>query len=497
MEGEQIVEYVQETPIIPRRVIQYSVPKKKITMPSPCVKMSQAVNNLQDMNLPQHPSLRDSSLDKEYSTQRFLGGINERRLSFEEHRNEQHQNPIGLIKRVGTFFKKRSSSGKSSIKSIGDVKTDGSNLIEGYLSENDDPIEQLVQKNLFDEHKGNSEENDKRHGLFSFEETPPIQVLERTYPNPVDSSFENVPLTEERRFSENPRSLEPSEYEHSLSEPIPFRSSTGGENQRGVRGHTDIAAHNLRVASIKEKKKILEMEQNRLITEIIRLENILNKHRKIDVNSSTGKSENKSSEKDSITFVNSTAPNTAVLKQRTSSSDHNVNFLHNDVSDIPDTFDLEEPYDPLKDKWTTLQSLEKCFESKFQSVSNSKKGDELATIKERNFQVAKINNICFRVQESIKKRQDLEAKLRNLSHDTDNELLFLMMENKRRQKSSVIIQFLSDIINEKSKRFTAEEQGFVNENEVKPLISDLSEGINRLNSILEMKNTCIRRLSNQ
>lgn len=60
-----------------------------------------------------------------------------------------------------------------------------------------------------------------------------------------------------------------------------------------------------------------------------------------------------------------------------------------------------------------------------------------------------------------------------------------------------MIHFLSDITKEQSKRFTAEEQSFVNQNEVKPLISDLSEKINKLNSILEMKNTCIRMLSNQ
>ncbi|CAI4969897.1 ATV_HP_G0029270.mRNA.1.CDS.1 [Saccharomyces cerevisiae] len=72
-----------------------------------------------------------------------------------------------------------------------------------------------------------------------------------------------------------------------------------------------------------------------------------------------------------------------------------------------------------------------------------------------------------------------------------------MLENERRKKSSVIIEFLSEIIREKSKRLTAEEQGFVNQNEVKPLILDLSARINRLNSILETKNTCIRRLSNQ
>lgn len=204
------------------------------------------------------------------------------------------------------------------------------------------------------------------------------------------------------------------------------------------------------------------------------------------------------SETDGFTSVNTSVPVTPIMPVlNTRTSYPNIDFHGTKVSDVLDAFEFEKHDDPLRDKWNTLQFLEKSFESKFESASELIQGGELAAIKERNFQLAKLNNLCFRVRESIKRRQDLEKKLRTLSQDTDNELLFLMLENERRKKSSVIIEFLSEIIREKSKRLTAEEQGFVNQNEVKPLILDLSARINRLNSILETKNTCIRRLSNQ
>ena len=498
MEREQIMEYVQETPIIPRRIIHYSVPKQTIAKPSPHVEMTFAANTFRDMDLPQHPVIHDCWQNKEYSTQRYSGNLAQQRLSFEEHQNEERPNSVGLIKRVSILFKKKPSSQKNSIKSIVDEKSDGCSRSESCLSEVDDFKEKNIQENLVDEHEKSPEGDSKRYGLFSFEETPPVQVLKQSYSNSANSSFKNTSSTKNKRSSDSFVSLESAEALHSPLEAVPCCSSTEREHLHPGEERIDTAVQNLKVASMKEKKKMLQMEQNRLITEIIRLENILKKHRKAKTKKSISKPEKKPSEKDSFISANASSPTdstTPILNKRISHPD--IDFCDNEVSDVLDAFEFEKHDDPLRDKWTALQSLENSFESKFESASNLTHGEELVVIKERNFQLAKINNLCFRVRESIKRRQDLETKLRSLSQDTDNELLFLMMENKRRQKSSVITQFLSDIIREKSKRFSAEEQGFVNQNEVKPLILDLSARINRLNSILETKNTCIRRLSNQ
>ncbi|CAI4533090.1 BMC_2a_G0036800.mRNA.1.CDS.1 [Saccharomyces cerevisiae] len=466
MEGEQIMEYVQETPIIPKRIIHYSIPKQMITKPAPHVEMTLVANTFRDMDLPQHPVIHDCWQNKEYSTQRYSGNVAQQRLSFEEHPNEECQNSVGLIKRVSTFFKKRPLSRKNSIKSTGDVKSEARNRGGGLLGEVDNLNEQNVRENLTSEHEKNPEGDSKRYGLFSFEETPPIQVLEQGNTNSELSSFKNTSLAANKRSSDSFVSLKPGEDEHS-----PLEISTCGN---------------------------LTEREDLLITEIIRLENILNKHRKAEAKNNINKLEKKLSETDGFTSVNTSVPVTPIMPVlNTRTSYPNIDFHGTKVSDVLDAFEFEKHDDPLRDKWNTLQFLEKSFESKFESASELIQGGELAAIKERNFQLAKLNNLCFRVRESIKRRQDLEKKLRTLSQDTDNELLFLMLENERRKKSSVIIEFLSEIIREKSKRLTAEEQGFVNQNEVKPLILDLSARINRLNSILETKNTCIRRLSNQ
>ncbi|KQC42157.1 hypothetical protein AB282_03337 [Saccharomyces cerevisiae] len=424
-----------------------------ITKPAPHVEMTLLANTFRDMDLPQHPVIHDCWQNKEYSTQRYSGNVAQQRLSFEEHPNEECQNSVGLIKRVSTFFKKRPLSRKNSIKSIGDVKS---------------------------------------------EAHPPIQVLEQGNINSELSSFKNTSLAENKRSSDSFVSLKPGEDEHSPLEISTCGNLTEREDLQSGEERFDSAAQNIKVASMKEKKKILQREQNRLITEIIRLENILNKHRKAEAKNNINKLEKKLSETDGFTSVNTSVPVTPIMPVlNTRTSYPNIDFHGTKVSDVLDAFEFEKHDDPLRDKWNTLQFLEKSFESKFESASELIQGGELAAIKERNFQLAKLNNLCFRVRESIKRRQDLEKKLRTLSQDTDNELLFLMLENERRKKSSVIIEFLSEIIREKSKRLTAEEQGFVNQNEVKPLILDLSARINRLNSILETKNTCIRRLSNQ
>lgn len=498
MEGEQIMEYVQETPIIPKRIIHYSIPKQMITKPAPHVEMTLLANTFRDMDLPQHPVIYDCWQNKEYSTQRYSGNVAQQRLSFEEHPNEECQNSVGLIKRVSTFFKKRPLSRKNSIKSIGDVKSEARNRGEGLLGEVDNLNEQNVRENLTSEHEKSPEGDSKRYGLFSFEETPPIQVLEQGNINSELSSFKNTSLAENKRSSDSFVSLKPGEDEHSPLEISTCGNLTEREDLQSGEERFDSAAQNIKVASMKEKKKILQREQNRLITEIIRLENILNKHRKAEAKNNINKLEKKLSETDGFTSVNTSVPVTPIMPVlNTRTSYPNIDFHGTKVSDVLDAFEFEKHDDPLRDKWNTLQFLEKSFESKFESASELIQGGELAAIKERNFQLAKLNNLCFRVRESIKRRQDLEKKLRTLSQDTDNELLFLMLENERRKKSSVIIEFLSEIIREKSKRLTAEEQGFVNQNEVKPLILDLSARINRLNSILETKNTCIRRLSNQ
>ncbi|CAI5176374.1 BEM_HP_G0088000.mRNA.1.CDS.1 [Saccharomyces cerevisiae] len=477
MEGEQIMEYVQETPIIPKRIIHYSIPKQMITKPAPHVELTLVANTFRDMDLPQHPVIHDCWQNKEYSTQRYSGNVAQQRLSFEEHPNEECQNSVGLIKRVSTFFKKRPLSRKNSIKSIGDVKSEARNRGEGLLGEVDNLNEQNVRENQTSEHEKKPEGDSKRYGLFSFEETPPpIQVLEQGNTNSELSSFKNTSLAENKRSSDSFVSLKPGEDEHS-----PLEISTCGN----LTEREDLQSGE-------------EREQNRLITEIIRLENILNKHRKAEAKNNINKLEKKLSETDGFTSVNTSVPVTPIMPVlNTRTSYPNIDFHGTKVSDVLDAFEFEKHDDPLRDKWNTLQFLEKSFESKFESASELIQGGELAAIKERNFQLAKLNNLCFRVRESIKRRQDLEKKLRTLSQDTDNELFFLMLENERRKKSSVIIEFLSEIIREKSKRLTAEEQGFVNQNEVKPLILDLSARINRLNSILETKNTCIRRLSNQ
>lgn len=144
MEGEQIMEYVQETPIIPKRIIHYSIPKQMITKPAPHVEMTLVANTFRDMDLPQHPVIHDCWQNKEYSTQRYSGNVAQQRLSFEEHPNEECQNSVGLIKRVSTFFKKRPLSRKNSIKSIGDVKSEARNRGEGLLGEVDNLNEQNV-----------------------------------------------------------------------------------------------------------------------------------------------------------------------------------------------------------------------------------------------------------------------------------------------------------------------------------------------------------------
>ncbi|KAJ1534526.1 uncharacterized protein FZC26_26196g4309 [Saccharomyces cerevisiae] len=435
-----------------------------ITKPAPHVEMTLVANTFRDMDLPQHPVIHDCWQNKEYSTQRYSGNVAQQRLSFEEHPNEECQNSVGLIKRVSTFFKKRPLSRKNSIKSIGDVKSEARNRGEGLLGEVDNLNEQNVRENLTSEHEKSPEGDSKRYGLFSFEETPPIQVLEQGNINSELSSFKNTSLAENKRSSDSFVSLKPGEDEHSPLEISTCGNLTEREDLQSGEERFDSAAQNI----------------------------------KAEAKNNINKLEKKLSETDGFTSVNTSVPVTPIMPVlNTRTSYPNIDFHGTKVSDVLDAFEFEKHDDPLRDKWNTLQFLEKSFESKFESASELIQGGELAAIKERNFQLAKLNNLCFRVRESIKRRQDLEKKLRTLSQDTDNELLFLMLENERRKKSSVIIEFLSEIIREKSKRLTAEEQGFVNQNEVKPLILDLSARINRLNSILETKNTCIRRLSNQ
>ncbi|GMC40444.1 unnamed protein product [Saccharomyces cerevisiae] len=435
-----------------------------ITKPAPHVEMTLVANTFRDMDLPQHPVIHDCWQNKEYSTQRYSGNVAQQRLSFEEHPNEECQNSVGLIKRVSTFFKKRPLSRKNSIKSIGDVKSEARNRGEGLLGEVDNLNEQNVRENLTSEHEKSPEGDSKRYGLFSFEETPPIQVLEQGNINSELSSFKNTSLAENKRSSDSFVSLKPGEDEHSPLEISTCGNLTEREDLQPGEERFDSAAQNI----------------------------------KAEAKNNINKLEKKLSETDGFTSVNTSVPVTPIMPVlNTRTSYPNIDFHGTKVSDVLDAFEFEKHDDPLRDKWNTLQFLEKSFESKFESASELIQGGELAAIKERNFQLAKLNNLCFRVRESIKRRQDLEKKLRTLSQDTDNELLFLMLENERRKKSSVIIEFLSEIIREKSKRLTAEEQGFVNQNEVKPLILDLSARINRLNSILETKNTCIRRLSNQ
>ncbi|GMC37947.1 unnamed protein product [Saccharomyces cerevisiae] len=435
-----------------------------ITKPAPHVEMTLLANTFRDMDLPQHPVIHDCWQNKEYSTQRYSGNVAQQRLSFEEHPNEECQNSVGLIKRVSTFFKKRPLSRKNSIKSIGDVKSEARNRGEGLLGEVDNLNEQNVRENLTSEHEKSPEGDSKRYGLFSFEETPPIQVLEQGNINSELSSFKNTSLAENKRSSDSFVSLKPGEDEHSPLEISTCGNLTEREDLQSGEERFDSAAQNI----------------------------------KAEAKDNINKLEKKLSETDGFTSVNTSVPVTPIMPVlNTRTSYPNIDFHGTKVSDVLDAFEFEKHDDPLRDKWNTLQFLEKSFESKFESASELIQGGELAAIKERNFQLAKLNNLCFRVRESIKRRQDLEKKLRTLSQDTDNELLFLMLENERRKKSSVIIEFLSEIIREKSKRLTAEEQGFVNQNEVKPLILDLSARINRLNSILETKNTCIRRLSNQ
>ncbi|EJT43463.1 YLR030W-like protein [Saccharomyces kudriavzevii IFO 1802] len=469
MEREQIMEYVQETPIIPRRIIQYSVPRQTITKPSPHVEILMAANTMQNIDSTQHPVIHDSWRNKEYSTQKCLGKMEEQRLSFEEHQNEQHQNTIPLIKRVNTFFRKKSSPRRNSVISTGDAKADGSSWIGKHVSKDVNLQEQPAIKNLDKNYQDGHEGNNKTCGLFSFEETPPVQVSKQ---NPVNSPSESASMTKNKPSSGSFISLGSSEAELNPLEPASSRSPAERKSLRPDDGQNDAAAQDSKITPIEERKKFLQMEQSRLIKEIVRLENILNNHRKREAYIIQDNSRKKSLERDNFIFTR--APCST-------------------ASGIP-AFEFD---DPLRDKWTALQSLENSFGGRFESITNLCPENELSTIKERNFQIAKINNLCSQVEESIKRRQDLETKLRVLSDDNDNELLFLMTENKRRQKSSAMIHFLSDITKEQSKRFTAEEQSFVNQNEVKPLISDLSEKINKLNSILEMKNTCIRMLSNQ
>ncbi|CAI4046107.1 hypothetical protein N7582_003730 [Saccharomyces uvarum] len=507
LEREQIMEYVQETPIIPRRVIQYSVPRQTIAKPSPRVETVIAANTLQDLDSSQHPVIHDSWQSKEYSTQKYSGRTNEQRLSFEEHQNEQRQNSIGLIKRVNTFFKKKSSSRKNSIKSTGGVKPDDEIQIEKqHESKVDTPQAQPALRNL----PKKQEENTKRHGLFSFEETPPVEAPTQEYSNAKDLTSDTTSPGRTKSSYGSFVSLEPGEAKFAPSEsseakfatlePASFRKPIERQNLRPGEQRNDLATENLNVTSMKDQKRILQIEQNKLIIEIIHLENLLNNHKKGEPYVIKNKCEEKSSQKDNSTLTSapcSTPSDTPSQTEGTFSSLHRRNSLGGGVIIGPEDAEFEKRDDPLRDKWNALQSLENVFESKFESVPKPTQGDESAAIKEGRFQIAKISNLCFQVEESIKRRQDLEAKLREKSHGTDTELLSLMMENKRRQKTSVIVQLLSDITKEKSKRFTAEEQNFVNQNEVKPLISDLSAKINRLNSILEMKNTCIRKLSNQ
>ncbi|CAI1569602.1 hypothetical protein SEUBUCD650_0L00970 [Saccharomyces eubayanus] len=497
MEREQIVEYIQETPIIPRRVIQYSVPRQTIAKPSPHVETLVASNTLQDLNLSHHPVIHDPLQGKEYSTQKYSGKTNNQRLSFEEHQNEQCQNSIGLIKRVNTFFKKKSSSRKNSIKSTGGVKPDDEIQIpKQHEKKADPPPAQPALRNLPKKH----EENSKRHGLFSFEETPPVEVPRQEYPNAKNLAPDTTSLRRTKSSSGSFVSLELSKAKFATLEPAPFKNPTERQTPQPREQRNDSATQNPNITSIKDQKKNLQMEQNRLIIEIIHLESLLNDHKKGVPYITKNKCEEKSPQKDNSTLARapcSTPPDTKSLTERALSS----SLRRDSLSDGPiidlEGFEFEKHDDPLRDKWNALQSLENIFESKFESAPKPIQGDEFAAIKERRFQIAKISNLCLQVEESIKRRQELEGKLRENSQGTGGELLFLMMESKRRQKTLSVVQLLSKIIREKSKRLTAEEQNFVNQNEVKPLISDLSVKINRLNSILEMKNTCIRKLSNQ
>lgn len=155
------------------------------------------------------PVIHDCWQNKEYSNQRYSGNVAQQRLSFEEHPNEECQNSVGLIKRVSTFFKKRPLSRKNSIKSIGDVKSEARNRGEGLLGEVDNLNEQNVRENLTSEHEKSPEGDSKRYGLFSFEETPPIQVLEQGNINSELSSFKNTSLAENKRSSDSFVSLKP------------------------------------------------------------------------------------------------------------------------------------------------------------------------------------------------------------------------------------------------------------------------------------------------
>lgn len=112
------------------------------------------------------------------------------------------------------------------------------------------------------------------------------------------------------------------------------------------------------------------------------------------------------SETDGFTSVNTSVPVTPIMPVlNTRTSYPNIDFHGTKVSDVLDAFEFEKHDDPLRDKWNTLQFLEKSFESKFESASELIQGGELAAIKERNFQLAKLNNLCFRVRESINQKK--------------------------------------------------------------------------------------------
>lgn len=134
---------------------------------------------------------------------------------------------------------------------------------------------------------------------------------------------------------------------------------------------------------------------------------------------------------------------------------------------------------------------------KFKTITIS--GEQLNILTENKELMSELTLVSMELAESIKRETILEEQIRTSSDPSQAEaqLSLADFEIELRKKSSKIVELIQQLNNERLKRFIAEEQVLLFENEVKPSSLELVNKISELQSLLETKDNEISKLKDQ
>lgn len=135
--------------------------------------------------------------------------------------------------------------------------------------------------------------------------------------------------------------------------------------------------------------------------------------------------------------------------------------------------------------------------NKFKTITIS--GEQLNILTENKELMSELTLVSMELAESIKRETILEEQIRTSSDPSQAEaqLSLADFEIELRKKSSKIVELIQQLNNERLKRFIAEEQVLLFENEVKPSSLELVNKISELQSLLETKDNEISKLKDQ